>query len=77
MIVELIEVWAPLALPALQVVEPRLRPGAVVICDNSTSSASRYADLQTYIRDPKNDYTNLTVPYNNGLEMSVYLGKPA
>jgi hypothetical protein len=52
-----------------------LRLGAVVICDNSISSASRYAELQTYIRDPANGYTNLTVPYNNGLEMSVYLGR--
>lgn len=71
----LMSVWAPLALPALQIVEPRLRPGAVIICDNSISSASRYVDLQTYMRDPSNGYTNLTIPYHNGLEMSVYVGK--
>ena len=64
-----------MALPALQAVEPRLRKGAVVICDNSISSAKRYADLQAYMRDPESGYTNLTVPYNNGLEMSVYIGK--
>lgn len=68
-------VWAPLALPALRLVEPHFRPGAVVICDNSISSADRYADLQAYMRDPKNGYANLTVPFKNGLEMSVYLGR--
>jgi predicted O-methyltransferase YrrM len=71
----LILVWAPLALPALQAVEPNLRVGAVIICDNSISSSARYADLQTYMRNPKNGYTNLTVPYHNGLEMSVYVGR--
>ncbi|KAI9636034.1 O-methyltransferase [Dioszegia hungarica] len=71
----LLDIWAPLALPALRLVEPHFRRGAVVICDNSISSADRYADLQAYMRDPKNGYANLTVPFKNGLEMSVYLGR--
>lgn len=68
-------VWAPLAHPALQLIEPHLRSGSVIFCDNSVSSSSRYADLQSYMREPANGYTNITVPYHNGLEMSVFVGK--
>lgn len=66
-------VWAPVALPALKILEPRMRAGAVVILDNSISSASRYAELLAHLRLPANGYTNLTLPYSKGLEMSIKL----
>jgi predicted O-methyltransferase YrrM len=59
------------ALPALKLLEPHLRPGAVVIIDNSVSSAQRYAELLAHLRSPTSDYTNLTLPYSNGLEMCI------
>jgi hypothetical protein len=65
-----------MALPALKLVQPKLRYGAVVIVDNSIASAERYKDLLTYLRSPENGFTNLTMPYNNGLEMSVYVPAP-
>jgi len=65
-------VWAPLALPTLQIVLPKLRPGAVVITDNTIGSAARYKDLLAFLRDPKNGFINQTLPYHNGLEVSVY-----
>lgn len=65
-------VWAPLAFPTLQVVLPKLRPGAVVITDNTIGSAARYKDLLEFLRDPKNKFINQTLPYHNGLEVSVY-----
>ncbi|KAJ4861219.1 methyltransferase domain-containing protein [Trichoderma breve] len=67
----LIDIWAPVALPALKLLEPRLRPGAVVIIDNSISSATRYKELLGHLRSPTNGYTNLTLPYSNGLELCV------
>lgn len=63
-----------MALPALQLVEPHLRPGAIVLCDNSVSSAARYKDLQAYMRRPGSGYANLTMPYHNGFELSAYSG---
>ncbi len=60
-----------MALPALKLLEPRLRKGAVVIIDNTISSAKGYKDLLEHLRDPVNGYLNLTVPYSNGLEMCV------
>nr|WNZ75526.1 hypothetical protein [Trichoderma harzianum] len=67
----LIDIWAPVALPALKLLEPRLRSGAVVIIDNSISSATRYKELLGHLRSPTNGYTNLTLPYSNGLELCV------
>ncbi|KAH0528826.1 hypothetical protein TsFJ059_003638 [Trichoderma semiorbis] len=67
----LIDIWAPVALPALKLLEPKLRSGAVVIIDNSISSATRYKELLGHLRSPTNGYTNLTLPYSKGLELCV------
>jgi hypothetical protein len=48
-----------------------MKSGAVVIVDNSISSAARYAELLAHLRSPANGYTNLTIPYSNGLEMCI------
>ncbi|KAL7917867.1 S-adenosyl-L-methionine-dependent methyltransferase [Trichoderma austrokoningii] len=69
----LLDIWAPVALPALKLLEPKLRSGGVVILDNSISSATRYKELLDHLRSPQNGYTNLTLPYSKGLEMSVKL----
>jgi predicted O-methyltransferase YrrM len=68
----LLDIWAPLALPTLKLVEKKLRTGAVIITDNTISGAERYKDLLEHLRDPKSFFTNITLPYSNGLEMSVY-----
>ncbi|OIW22977.1 S-adenosyl-L-methionine-dependent methyltransferase [Coniochaeta ligniaria NRRL 30616] len=70
----LIDIWAPVALPALKLLEPRMREGAVVLVDNSISSAERYKELLAHLRSPTGGYTNLTLPYSKGLEMSVWHG---
>jgi hypothetical protein len=62
-----------MALPALKLVLPKLRYGGIVITDNPIASAERYADLLGFMRDPANGFSNLTLPYSKGLEMSVYL----
>ncbi len=62
-----------MALPALKLVQPKLRHGAVVFVDNTISSALRYKELLEYMRVPGSGFLNLTVPYDNGFEMSVYL----
>lgn len=68
----LLDIWAPLALPTLKLVQPKLRPGAVVIVDNTISGEERYKDLLQHLRDPESGFSNLTVPYHNGLDVSVY-----
>ncbi|POS70303.1 O-methyltransferase [Diaporthe helianthi] len=68
----LLDIWAPLALPTLKLVQPKLRLGAVVIVDNTISGEERYKDLLQHLRDPESGFSNLTVPYHNGLDVSVY-----
>ncbi|KAL3449343.1 putative O-methyltransferase [Aspergillus insuetus] len=69
----LLDIWSALALPTLKTVLPRLRPGAVVLTDNTISGAKGYADLLAFMREPKNGFQNMTLPFTNGFEMSVYI----
>ncbi|TPX16204.1 uncharacterized protein E0L32_004199 [Thyridium curvatum] len=65
--------WAPMALPTLKLVQPKMRHGAVVITDNSIGAAKAYKELLEYLRGPDSGFINLTLPYKSGLEVSVYL----
>jgi predicted O-methyltransferase YrrM len=69
------QVWPYVALPALKLLLPRMRPGAVVVTDNVIHSAAGYKDLFEVLRDPNGDFRSVTLPYSGGLEMSVYWPK--
>ncbi|KAF7588580.1 hypothetical protein BBP40_005499 [Aspergillus hancockii] len=71
----LLDIWAPMALPTLQLVLPKMRYGAVVVTDNTIGAAERYKELLEYIRDPESGFVNSTLPFSRGLEVSVYLPK--
>ncbi|KAM3081155.1 hypothetical protein ACMFMG_005111 [Clarireedia jacksonii] len=68
----LLDIWAALALPTLKTVLPHLRPGAVVLTDNTISGKMGYADLLEFLRNPENGFQNMTLPFTNGFEMSIY-----
>jgi predicted O-methyltransferase YrrM len=57
-----------LYLPILKLLEPHLRPGAIIIGENAF--ATTYID---YIRDPHNGYISLPLPFNptRGNELTV------
>lgn len=61
-----------MALPTLRLVQPRMRRGAVVVADNTIKYAEGYRALLNYLRDPSGSFISVTLPYNNGLEMSIY-----
>lgn len=67
----LIDIWIPMALPALRLVTPALRPGALVVCDNVDSGRKQYADYLSYVRDPAGPFTSITIPGHGGLEISL------
>jgi predicted O-methyltransferase YrrM len=69
----LVDTWIPLALPAVQLLAPQLRRGAMVVCDNVTQFADAYTDYLTFIRDPKNGFRSTTLPFKGGFEVSVWL----
>lgn len=70
----LVDIWIPMARPALELVAPLLRPGAVVVCDNTEVCRGDYADYFAYIDDPANGFRTMTLPFNGGLELSVRAG---
>ncbi|GFF26532.1 hypothetical protein IFM46972_01817 [Aspergillus udagawae] len=69
----LLDIWTPLALPTLQLLKPKLRPGAIVITDLTQIARGLYKELLDYIHDPKNGFRTMTTPFSGGLEMTVYL----
>ncbi|KAH8690489.1 O-methyltransferase [Talaromyces proteolyticus] len=69
----LLDIWTPLALPTLKVVQPRLRPGAVIVADNTISSAVGYKEFFDYVKDPEGPFRTLTLPYSGGLELVTYM----
>ena len=67
----LVDIWIPMARPALELVAPHLRPGAIVVCDNTALYRSEYADYLGFLSDPTNGFLTMTLPFPGGLEFSV------
>lgn len=70
----LMDIWTPLARPAIELVGPHLRKGAVVIADNTDTYRIAYGEYFAYINDPANGFSTMTLPFDGGLEMSVKTG---
>lgn len=73
----LMDIWAPVARPALDLLIPLLRPGGIVLCDNVERFRREYRDYLERVRDPRDGFQSTTLPYDGGLELSVWLGAPA
>jgi predicted O-methyltransferase YrrM len=67
----LIDIWTPMARPALELVTPCLRAGGVVICDNTAQFRGAYRDYFEFINDPANGLRTMTLPFEGGLEFTV------
>jgi predicted O-methyltransferase YrrM len=67
----LMDIWTEMARPALELVSPHLRPGAVVVADNTTQFRHAYRHFFEFVQDPKNRLRSLTLPYDGGLELCV------
>ena len=66
----LVDIWE-VALPALELVAPSLRPGAILLTDNTTSHAEAYRDYFEFVNDPQTRLRTLTLPFAGGLELTV------
>ena len=67
----LVDIWTPMARPALELIAPRLRTGAVVICDNTDQFREAYREYFEFVEDPANHFRTLTLPFEGGLEFTV------
>lgn len=70
----LVDIWIPMARPALELVKPRFRPGTIVVCDNVIQFARDYADYLGFVRNRENGFRSITLPMRGGVEMSVWVG---
>ncbi|MGW1213261.1 O-methyltransferase [Streptomyces sp. NPDC002499] len=67
----LLDGWKDLCLPVLRLLEPRLRPGTLVVADDVDLPNLRpYLD---HVRDPANGYESVTFPVEDGMEISCRL----
>jgi len=67
----LVDIWVKMARPALELVYPYLRPGAIVVCDNTEQHRDAYADYFAFLRDAARGFRTMTLPFDGGLELSV------
>ena len=66
----LVDIWE-VALPALERVSSSLRPGAIVVCDNTAEDIDEYRDYFEFVNDPRNRFRTMTVPFEGGFELTV------
>ena len=67
----LMDIWTEMARPAIELIGPHLRTGAVIVADNTTRVRHAYAKFLAYVEDPANGLTAMTLPFEGGLEMVV------
>jgi predicted O-methyltransferase YrrM len=67
----LLDGWSPLYLPVLRLVEPRLRPGALVVADDTDMLPDALRDYLAHVRGP--GYRSQHLPLGDGLELSCRL----
>lgn len=70
----LMDIWAPMARPALDLLVPQLGRGAIIVCDNIVRFRRAYRDYLELVRDPAGGFRSVTLPYDGGLELSLWLG---
>jgi predicted O-methyltransferase YrrM len=69
----LLDGWKELYLPMLQLLGPKLRPGAVVLADNIKTFRRALAPYVSYVQSGRNGFASVTLPLADGFEYSVRL----
>lgn len=69
----LMDIWAPMARPALDLLAPKLKPGALLFCDNVVRFRRDYRDYLEQVRDPATGFMSTTLPGGGGVELSQWL----
>jgi predicted O-methyltransferase YrrM len=65
----LMDIWIQMVIPAMQILNPLIRPGGVIIADNTISVRREYGPYFEFLA--ANGFRTLTLPFEGGLEMSV------
>jgi len=70
----LLDGWKDLYIPILELVKPRLRPGALVAADNIFTFKRTLRPYVEYVQDPVNGFQSTTMDTSDGFEFSMYVG---
>ena len=63
--------WKERYLPMLELLEPQLVEGALIVADDTLLFADRCAPLVNYVSDDNNGYTAATLPVGDGMLIAV------
>ncbi len=67
----LMDIWTEMARPAIELIAPHLRRGAMIVADNTDQFRHAYRHFFEFVADPKNGLSTMTLPFDNGLEITV------
>ncbi|MDB5418991.1 MAG: methyltransferase [Phenylobacterium sp.] len=67
----LMDIWTEMARPAIELIAPHLRVGAVILADNTSQVRHAYGRFFEFVEDPKNRLRTMTLPFEGGLEFCV------
>jgi predicted O-methyltransferase YrrM len=70
----LLDGWKEMYLPMLQMLAPKLRPGAVVLADNIKTFRRALTPYLDYVQSGRNQFVSETLPLADGFEYTVRLG---
>jgi predicted O-methyltransferase YrrM len=65
----LLDGWKELYVPVLDLLEPRLAPGTLVVADNT--SMAELAPYLEYVREPANGYVSVNFPARDADSMEI------
>lgn len=71
----LMDIWTPLARPALDHIGPKMRLGGLVVADNTDTYRIAYGDYFAYLADPAHGFSTQTLPFDGGLALSMKTGQ--
>jgi predicted O-methyltransferase YrrM len=66
--------WKDLYIPVLELLKPKLRPGAVVLGDNIFTFRKSLRPYVEYLQSGENGFESVTLRISDGTEYSCYLG---
>lgn len=65
--------WKELYQPVLELLEPKLRPGALVLADNVLTFPNDLAPYLNYVSRPDGPYRTTVIPFDSGLGYSLFM----
>ncbi len=70
----LLDGWKDIELDVLRIVQPQLRPGALVFVDNISTFKADNRGQREDMADPRNGFRAVVLPLKDGMEVAVYTG---